>query len=84
MQRQFYDCEFFCFGLSFCDVCGLRKRVAAFSRRSMSQHWGMQSVPSLALDVVECRKNPLRRSWVKHEVREHWMQYKRKRRASGM
>jgi hypothetical protein len=48
MQRQFYDCEFFCFGLSFCDVCGLRKRVAAFSRRSMSQHWGRQSVPSLA------------------------------------
>ena len=45
MQRQFYDCEFFCFGLSFCDVCGLRKRVAAFSRRSMSQHWAGKVQP---------------------------------------
>ena len=82
MQRQFYDCEFFCFGLSFCDVCGLRKYVGVY--------FSQLCEPALAgkvcssLDVVECRKNPLRRSWVKHEVREHWMQYKRKRRASGM
>ena len=30
MQRQFYDCDFFCFGLSFCDVCGLRKYVGVY------------------------------------------------------
>ena len=74
MQRQFYDCEFFCFGLSFCDVCGLRKRVGCVLSPIYEPALGQAKRASLALDVVECRKNPLRRSWVKHKVREHWMQ----------
>ena len=40
-------------------VCGLRKRVAAFSRRSMSQHWGTQMC---AARLIESRVPDVSRS----------------------
>ena len=70
MQWQRCSCES-CFGGSFCDVQRLRKFAGVCFSPIYQPALGLQNVQPRP--VVECRKNPLRRLWFKHKVREHWI-----------